>query len=307
MIIKNLKIKMTDKNKQTIQQGGKAIIILVKAIYSLSKTILMMIWQVTKFTAKNTWKSHKWLSKSDKFGKLYRFAWCLAFMATLFNGVVPAIITDEIVQAEEYSEQREQYYKVVIPEAEQKKRDEAHAIAIANIDKAKAANFETAQANLLDLIASKESGGDYNSIFWGATFYPEKPLVEMTVREARQYQTDLLSQGAKSTALGKYQIISPTMDGTIARLGLTGDELFDEEMQDKMAIGLLDKRGYQDFLYEKIDANTFCNYLAMEWASFGVCTYINGKARGQSYYAGDGLNAAHVSPDTVLEALSKYW
>jgi hypothetical protein len=53
-----------------------------------------------------------------------------------------------------------------------------------------------------------------------------------------------------------------------------------------------------------ITPTEFGNRLAMEWASFPVLSAINGKRRGQSYYAGDGQNHALVSPEAVERTLA---
>lgn len=59
----------------------------------------------------------------------------------------------------------------------------------------------------------------------------------------------------------------------------------------------------------KISRTEFGKRLAMEWASFPVLTVCKGAHRqlnrGQSYYAGDGLNKALVAPEKIEALLDK--
>lgn len=105
---------------------------------------------------------------------------------------------------------------------------------------------------ILDLIASVESRGDYNATLdngrW--TNGPQN-LVAMTLNEVRALQAQmrtpenraLYGDGAGSSALGRYQIVGNTLDSLIKSMGLTGNELFSPEMQDRMAMQLFAGRG----------------------------------------------------------------
>lgn len=209
---------------------------------------------------------------------------------------------DEYIEAVRAKRERLKKFETVRDQVEEKIVEQATQETTEQ-EADRVVDFEQAQSNLLDLIASMESGGDYNIVFWGATSQPTQPLTTMTVSQARQYQQLLYDTGASSTAIGKYQIIDKTMDDIIADLSLDGTELFDESMQDTMAISLMNKRGYNEYLYEHITRDDFANNLAMEWASLPVVAPIQGKTVGQSYYAGDGLNASHVSIEAITQAL----
>jgi conjugal transfer mating pair stabilization protein TraG len=65
--------------------------------------------------------------------------------------------------------------------------------------------------------------------------------------------------------MGKYQIVSGTLNGLKQRLGLTGDELFDSEMQDKMAMSLMGN-SYTDYQTGKISADQLQNKVSGIWA-----------------------------------------
>ncbi|MBX5130828.1 tape measure protein [Rhizobium lentis] len=105
---------------------------------------------------------------------------------------------------------------------------------------------------MLDLIAKGESGGNYNATLDnGAWTNGQQNLVGMTLNQVRDLQRYMLSNpgnrakygdGKGSSALGKYQIVGQTLEGLIKEMGLSGNELFDEKMQDQMAMRLLNRR-----------------------------------------------------------------
>ncbi|MEX0344398.1 MAG: TIGR02594 family protein [Rhizobiaceae bacterium] len=171
-------------------------------------------------------------------------------------------------------------------------------------------NTDPKLQELLGLIASKESHGNYNAHFGKANNQNNPKFTTMTIAQVRKWQDDFVAGGKASSAVGKYQIIRKTLDAIKERMGLNGSETFDENMQDRMAIDLLKVRKLDNFLAGAIDTTKFGNFLAMEWASFPVLSRIkNTKGRfvnrGQSFYAGDGLNKAHVTPEQVEAALDK--
>lgn len=149
---------------------------------------------------------------------------------------------------------------------------------------------------ILDVIGAAEAPGGYDTVFGGATSPPPRPLTEMTLAELAAYQQQLRSEGSASTAAGRYQIMSYTLPDIIAGLGLDGTEVFTPELQDRMAMWLLERRGLQDFLDGRINIEQFADNLAQEWA--GLPT-----AGGESHYEGDGLNKATIGRSEVLEAL----
>ncbi|OCP21895.1 MULTISPECIES: tape measure protein [unclassified Ensifer] len=106
--------------------------------------------------------------------------------------------------------------------------------------------------SMLDLIAKGESGGNYNATLDnGAWTGGSQNLVGMSLKQVRDLQRMMLANpanrakygdGKGSSALGKYQIVGQTLEGLIREMGLSGDELFDEKMQDAMASHLLNRR-----------------------------------------------------------------
>ena len=149
---------------------------------------------------------------------------------------------------------------------------------------------------LLDFIAKYESRGNYNILVGGKT-KTDPALTDMTVAEVLDFQKSMRGMGHETTALGKYQIIRGTLQGLVKR-GVVGlDDKFDQSTQDKAAIGLLDIRGREKFKSGRIDANTYANNIAKEWASMPM-------PNGQSYYAGVGSNAAHADRQELMSSIS---
>ncbi|WP_449411118.1 peptidoglycan-binding protein [Methylobacterium komagatae] len=106
-----------------------------------------------------------------------------------------------------------------------------------------------------------------------------------------------------SSAAGLYQVMKDTLRTLKAQMGLTGRELFTADLQDQLGYQLLKQRGYASFMAGNLSVTGFGLNLAKEWASFPVLAAQRGQhrqvARGQSYYAGDGLNKALVKPEAV--------
>ena len=152
---------------------------------------------------------------------------------------------------------------------------------------------------LLDLIAQAESKGNYNAYFGNAS-NTEVKFTEMSVAEVLDWQKAFVAQGNPSSAVGRYQIINTTLVGLVQELDLQGSEVFDEAMQDRLALALLERRGVVAYINGRIDAKQFAAELAKEWAGL---PRILGDAPEKSYYAGDGLNTALVGADEVLRVV----
>lgn len=152
---------------------------------------------------------------------------------------------------------------------------------------------------LLSVIAKGESGGNYNAYF-GNPGNTEVRFTDMTLQQVLSWQEDHQNKGNVSNAVGKYQIIQPTLNGLIATLSLKLDEKFDENLQDRLAVKLLEQRGAHDYLMKKISREDFAANISMEWAALPK---LKGDNPESSYYAGDGLNRSHISVGEVLGAL----
>lgn len=167
-------------------------------------------------------------------------------------------------------------------------------------------------AILLDFIRETEVGSDgpesYNVIYAHKQHKLEKPLTEMTLGEIQDRQRTW-SRNHGSSAAGGYQFMRATLKGLIEELGLSLSQKLDADLQDRLAYHLLKRRGYEAFMAGEMSHQGFAKRLAQEWASFPVLAPTQGAhvrlQRGASYYAGDGLNKALVSPDKIEALLER--
>ena len=118
-------------------------------------------------------------------------------------------------------------------------------------DRVTRARNETAAANsgILDLIGLAEGtdrGDGYNeTLGYGAFTGGDRDLVNMTINEVMQMQGEMLAHPDNhynSSAAGRYQIVRKTLRGLVGELGLTGNELYSPEMQDRLAMQLVRRR-----------------------------------------------------------------
>lgn len=170
---------------------------------------------------------------------------------------------------------------------------------------------------IYDTETSKSPPACYEVIFGNRQTRVSKRITEMTIAEIQKAQatwkTKAWAKKFKSTkassATGAPQFMEKTLEGLIAELKLNGSQIFNGDLQDRLAYHLLKRRGYEQFISGKITRTEFGKRLAMEWASFPVLARTLGSQRtvnrGQSYYAGDGLNNSLTSPDTVEMVLDK--
>lgn len=174
-------------------------------------------------------------------------------------------------------------------------------------------------AILLDFIYRTETSRTppecYDVIFGNRQSALPKPLTSMTLGDVIDAQKTWSTKAwAKrfgstkaSSAAGAPQFMRATLIDLAKELHLRGDQVFDPDLQDRLAYHLLKRRGYLDFVNGKISMVAFAKGLAQEWASFPVLVDCRGAhrdiKRGQSFYAGDGLNKALVKPEKVEAVL----
>ncbi|WP_298967773.1 hypothetical protein [uncultured Methylobacterium sp.] len=163
-------------------------------------------------------------------------------------------------------------------------------------------------AVLLDFIASKEAPRGYGTVYGDNQDKLPKPLTGMTLDEVIAAGPGWTKRFGSSAA-GRYQFMRATLQGLKTELRLTGRELLDPDLQDRLGFHLLKRRGYVEFMGGSLSVAGFGLRIAQEWASFPVLASTKGSnrqvSRGQSYYAGDGLNKALVSADAVEVVLLK--
>ena len=178
-------------------------------------------------------------------------------------------------------------------------------------------NDETSWTKIRDLLeyiqrfestgAAKSQGvlSAYEVVHGGiaAVDRPSVVLTRMTVAEVLAWQ-ETIDSLYKSEAAGAYQVMEDTLRGLVETGQIDPEAVFNEATQDNVAELLMERRGLSQFIAGDITAEEFADNLAREWASFPVMRDQKGASRhvkrGQSYYAGDGLNKAHADPDEFL-------
>ena len=155
-------------------------------------------------------------------------------------------------------------------------------------------------SELLNTIAKVESKYNYNAYF-GNSANTSVQFTAMTVDEVLAWQAQFVAQGNASSAVGRYQFIDSTLRGLVTQLNIAGTEVFDEALQDKLAVALLERRGIRDYVDSKISREEFAHNLSKEWAALPKTI---GENPEQSYYAGDGLNKAQVSVDEMFASIA---
>jgi conjugal transfer mating pair stabilization protein TraG len=155
---------------------------------------------------------------------------------------------------------------------------------------------------LLQTIAKGESSGNYNA-YYGSSHNTTVHFTGMTIAEVLQWQEEFVCQGHPSSAVGKYQIVRPTLVGLVNQLGLSQQTTFNEATQDRLAVALLERRGSKAFIAKELTREQFATNLAKEWAALPAASGPNPE---KSYYAGDGLNQARVSLNEVYTGLALF-
>ena len=138
---------------------------------------------------------------------------------------------------------------------------------------------------LLDLIAGKESGGNYEAMYPSTTL---KGATKMTIAEVARRATG---------AVGKYQQLPQYLVGRAKAAGLNPDkDLYSPENQEKIIINVNIKgRGGERWLKGEISDEEFMQGLSQEFASLP-------NAQGKFYYPGQ---SSAMTPAKVKAALSK--
>jgi muramidase (phage lysozyme) len=162
-------------------------------------------------------------------------------------------------------------------------------------------------AMLLDFIASKEAPKGYDTVYGNRMDRMPKPLTSMTMKEVLD-QGKWRTKTFGSSACGRYQFMDATLRDLATELDLKAEDRFTPDYQDRLGFQLLRRRGYDKWVNGLLPDDQFMINLAKEWASFPVPYRMKGAhrtvERGQSYYAGDGLNKSLVSAEAVEAVLA---
>lgn len=158
---------------------------------------------------------------------------------------------------------------------------------------------------LLDLIGLTEGtdkGRGYNeTLAYGRLTGGPVDLVKMTLTQVDALQSKMLQHSQNiwnSSAVGRYQIVRTTLRSIRKTLGLTGAELYDADMQDRLACFLLGQRGIDKYLSGRLSEDTLMLNLAQGWASLP-------KPDGKGAYAGQRSAATPAQVRAVLAHVRK--
>ena len=135
---------------------------------------------------------------------------------------------------------------------------------------------------ILDHMADSE-GSNYNTQFGYQNTTGGKKLTEMSIGEVKEAQ----ARQKGSSAIGRYQFMAKTLPEAMKGTGLTDKDMFSAENQDKLAMWLLKRRGYDKWVSGQLSDKDFGRNLSMEWAS------VPNPYTGGSYY-GQKIGRAHV-------------
>lgn len=168
-------------------------------------------------------------------------------------------------------------------------------------------------AILLDFIRETEVGrsdrASYDVIYANKQSKLKQPLTTMNYGDIVDAQK-AWSKNHGSSAAGGYQFMRATLIGLAKEItSISGKDIFTPGLQDRLGYHLLKRRGYQEFVTGNMMLDEFARRLAMEWASFPILADCKGShrfvKRGQSFYAGDGVNKALVKPEKVEAVLKE--
>ncbi len=153
-------------------------------------------------------------------------------------------------------------------------------------------------SNLLEFIGTLEAPGGYNSYSYYAAAPPPKPLTQMTIAEVLAWQ-ERIDARSKSEAAGRFQIMEDTLRPLVRNHGIDTRLLFDVNMQNRLAVILLKRRGWDPRSPNHI---AIANSLAKEWAALPV---VSGSNKGKSYYRNTkgARNRAQTTPAIFLDVL----
>lgn len=155
---------------------------------------------------------------------------------------------------------------------------------------------------LLDFIRSIEAPRGYGTIYGNNQDKLPVPLTSMTLDQVIAAQSGW-SKKFGSSAAGGLQFMRLTLQQIKKDTGISGELVFSAGLQDRLGYYLLLGRGYADFVAGRLPVVAFGKALAQEWASFPVLADTRGQKRpvkrGETYYAGDGINNVLVKPERV--------
>lgn len=151
---------------------------------------------------------------------------------------------------------------------------------------------------LLHLIAEAEAGAaGYDAVQHGARIPPPEAPTAMTLGEIYAW---IAATPGQPHAIGRYQFIPPTLRRVARSRGFGPETRFSPEVQDRLAIVLLEEAGLAAFRSGEIGQREFMGRLARIWAGLPL-------PNGRSYYEGYAGNRATMSWAAFEEGMARIW
>lgn len=153
-------------------------------------------------------------------------------------------------------------------------------------------------AQLLSLIARVEAGrAGYDAVQHGARVRPPHAPTQMTLSDIYAW---IAATPGQPHAIGRYQFIPPTLRRVAQIRGLSPDTPFTPQIQDTLALVLLEDAGLRAFESGTLDRRTFMQNLARIWAGLPL-------PNGQSFYEGYAGNSASMSWAEFEGGVAQIW
>ncbi len=157
---------------------------------------------------------------------------------------------------------------------------------------------QTPIAQLLALIARAEAGRDgYDAVQHGARIRTPRPPTQMTLGEIYAW---IDATPGQPHAIGRYQFIPPTLRRVAQIRGLGPETRFTPDVQDALALVLLEDADLHAFEAGAVGRRTFMRNLARIWAGLPL-------PNGQSYYEGYAGNRASMSWAEFESSVARIW
>lgn len=155
--------------------------------------------------------------------------------------------------------------------------------------------------NLIGFTEGTDKGDGYNeTLSYGAFTNGDVILTDMTLAEIDALQSAMLQHPTNSwnsSAIGRYQIVRTTLRALKQNLGLEDSAKFTPELQDRLAIELLNGRGYEQWKAGTISDKQFALNLSKEWAS------LPNPETGAGYYSGQNSAVDYAAVQSVLQTI----
>ncbi|MCA0434297.1 MAG: M15 family metallopeptidase [Proteobacteria bacterium] len=154
-----------------------------------------------------------------------------------------------------------------------------------------------AEGGMGQVLRATEAPDGYETVYARGKFgQPPRQLSAMTLGEVVRFQEQMLRNGSPSTAIGAGQFLKKTVVSLMDDLNLPPNTVFTPEVQNRMIVRLMERRGLEQFMAGNMTVDQFADSLAHEWAGLPL-------SNGKSVYSGDGLNEATIAREDVITAL----